>query len=135
MNTGRALPGSFRDPSGRVYELDGRILRTVADYFAVDFDFVESTGLFQKLIADSRLLPFQKVNIALLTTTSNNFKYLLEVPPLRLVSYPYEWSFPALKAAARLHLVKARIANTATVSSSGRFLIRRRNHENTRVTK
>jgi hypothetical protein len=110
MKPSGVLSGSFRDPSGRVYELDGRILRTVADHFAADFDFVESTGFFQSLIADSRLLPFRKVNTAILRTTSNNFKYLLEVPPLRLVSYPYEWSFPALKAAALLHLVKARIA-------------------------
>ena len=90
MKSGRAVSGSFRDPSGRVYELDGRILRTVADHFTADFDFVESTGFFQRLIADSRLLSFQKVNTAILRTTSNNFKYLLEVPRLRgrlLASY------------------------------------------------
>ena len=103
MSTGRALPGSFRDPSGRVYELGNRIFRTVAHHFAADFDFVESTGFFEKLIANKRLLPFEKVSIDILKTT-NSFKYLLEVPLLRLVSYPYEWSFPALKAAALLHL-------------------------------
>jgi hypothetical protein len=104
MKPARAVSGSFRDPSGRVYELDGRILRTVADHFTADFDFVESAGFFQRLIANSRLLPFRKVNTAILGTTSNNFKYLLEVPRLRFISYPYEWSFPALKAAALLQL-------------------------------
>jgi ribosomal protein L11 methylase PrmA len=104
MNIGRVIPGSFRDPSGHVYEIDGRILRTVADHFAADFDFVEATGLFQKLIARGSLLSFEKVNTAILGTTSNSFKYLLEVPRLPLISYPYEWSFSALKAAALLHL-------------------------------
>ena len=104
MNTGRALPGSFRDPSGRVYELDGRILRTVAAHFAADFDFVESTGLFQKLTACNWLVPFEKADTAILGGLANNFKYVLEVTPLRFISYPYEWSFPALKAAALLHL-------------------------------
>ena len=61
MKSGRAVSGSFRDPSGRVYELDGRILRTVAERFTVDFDFVDSTGLLQKLIT-SWLVPFEKTD-------------------------------------------------------------------------
>jgi len=104
MKPGRVLAGSFRDPSGRVYELDGRILRTVADHFAADFDFVESTSFFQRLIANRSLLPFQKVDPTILGSLANNFKYMLEVPRLRFISYPYEWPFPALKAAALLHL-------------------------------
>jgi ribosomal protein L11 methylase PrmA len=87
-----------------VYEVDGRILRTVANHFAADFDFVESTGIFQRLIAGRCLLTFEKVDAATLRTTSNTFKYLLEVPRLQFISYPYEWSFPALKAAALLHI-------------------------------
>jgi ribosomal protein L11 methylase PrmA len=104
MISGRAIPGSFRDPSGRVYEIDGRIFRTVADHFSADFEFVESTGLFQKLTACNWLVPFDKADTAIPGGLANNFKYVLEVPRLRFISYPYEWSFPALKAAALLHL-------------------------------
>jgi ribosomal protein L11 methylase PrmA len=104
MKPGRVLPGSFRDPSGRVYELGGRILRTVADHFAPDFDFVESTGLFQHLIKQKWLVPFEKAENSVLSSATNNFKYVLEVSRLPFISYPYEWSFPALKAAALLHL-------------------------------
>ena len=104
MKPGRVLPGSFRDPAGRVYDIDGRILRTVANHFASEFEFVESTGFFQRLIEQKWLLPFKKVNPTLLGNTSSSFKYLLDVPPLRFISYPYEWSFSALKAAALLHL-------------------------------
>jgi ribosomal protein L11 methylase PrmA len=104
MISGRAIPGSLRDPSGRVYEIDGRIFRTVADHFSADFEFVESTGLFQKLTACNWLVPFEKADTAIPGGLANNFKYVLEVPRLRFISYPYEWSFPALKAAALLHL-------------------------------
>lgn len=104
MRVLRAVPGSFRDPGGRVYEVDGRILRTVANRFAADFEFVESTGLYRKLVADEVLLPFERVNTEILGTVSNDAKYLLDVPRLRFVSYPYEWPFPAIKAAALLHL-------------------------------
>jgi ribosomal protein L11 methylase PrmA len=104
MISGRAIPGSFRDPSGRVYEIDGRIFRTVADHFSADFEFVESTGLFQKLTACNWLVPFDKADTAIPGGLANNFKYVLEAPRLRFISYPYEWSFPALKAAALLHL-------------------------------
>jgi ribosomal protein L11 methylase PrmA len=104
MKPGRALPGSFRDPSGRVYEIDGRIVRTVANHFSADFEFVESTGLFQKLTACNWLVPFDKADTSIPGGLANNFKYALEVPRLRFISYPYEWSFPTLKAAALLHL-------------------------------
>jgi ribosomal protein L11 methylase PrmA len=104
MKLVRPLPGSFRDPSGRVYEVDGRILRTVSDRFAGDFEFVQSTRLLKKLVADQVLLPFERVNTEILGTITNNVKYLLEVPRLPFISYPYEWPFPALKAAALLHL-------------------------------
>jgi ribosomal protein L11 methylase PrmA len=104
MMNGRVIPGSFRDPCGRVYEIDGRIVRTVADHFSVEFEFVESTGLFDHLISLNLLLPFERIGSAVLGELATNSKYVLEVPRLRFVSYPYEWSFPALKAAALLHL-------------------------------
>jgi ribosomal protein L11 methylase PrmA len=104
MKPARAVPGSFRDPAGRVYGIDGRIIRTISDRFSADFEFVESTGLFQKLLAQKWLVPFERADTALLGALANNSKYVLEVSPLRFISHPYEWSFPALKAAALLHL-------------------------------
>ena len=37
--------GSFRDPSGHIYDVNGEILRTVTRKAAADYDFVRSTGL------------------------------------------------------------------------------------------
>ncbi len=104
MSTTEALPGSFRDPSGQVFEVDNRIFRTVTDYATSDFDFVWSTGLLQKLTLTGLVLPFEKVDQDVLGPIGKNASYVLEAPKLPFVSFPYEWPFPALKAAALLHL-------------------------------
>ncbi len=41
--------GSFRDPSGRIYEIDGEILRSVAPCAADDYDFVAASGVLETL--------------------------------------------------------------------------------------
>ena len=104
MSTIQALPGSFRDPSGQVFDVDNRILRTVTDYAKTNFDFVWSTGLLQKLSLNGLVLPIEKVDQDALGPIGKNASYVLEAPKLPFVSFPYEWPFSALKAAALLHL-------------------------------
>lgn len=97
--------GSFRDPSGYVYRQGDRILRTVTHAGKEQFDFVRRSGLFESLMGDKRLLPFQLSEGALLPDGfDESVSYVLEVPKLTFVTFPYEWPFPALKAAALLHL-------------------------------
>lgn len=104
MGDVQPLPGSFRDPSGSVYQVEGRILRTVNECFSRDFDFVTSTGLFKTLATEGLLLPFEVMSSDVLGLSDPKPRYVLEAPRLPFISYPYEWSFPALKAAALLHL-------------------------------
>ena len=49
VNVAIADAGSFRDPSGRVYEIDGEILRSVAPCAADDYDFVAACGILETL--------------------------------------------------------------------------------------
>ncbi len=98
------LPGSFRDPSGNVYQVEGRIFRTVNECFSQDFDFVTSTRLFKKLATEGLILPFEVVSSGILELSEPTPRYVLETPRLPFISFPYEWSFSALKAAALLHL-------------------------------
>ena len=95
---------SFRDPGDRVFILGERVLRAVMPRAVPDFEFVESTGLVERLVADGRLIGQQMVDPLVLADSGHTPSIVLEHPPIEFVSYPYEWSFPALKAAALLHL-------------------------------
>jgi ribosomal protein L11 methylase PrmA len=98
------IPGSFRDPSGQVYQVDGRILRTVNECFAGDFEFVQATGLLKTLASKGWILPIEVLSSDVLSPIGVKSKYVLETSRLPFVSFPYEWSFSALKEAALLHL-------------------------------
>lgn len=97
-------PGSFRDPRGQIYHLDQRILRSVLTAARDDFEFVQASGLIEKLIAQQKLLPQTLVDKSILAEQAPETCYVLEHPRLDFISYPYEWPFTALKAAALLHL-------------------------------
>lgn len=96
--------GSFRDPAGHVYIRNEKIYRTVNKCAVDDFDFVESSGICERLVSKKWLIKSRKVNAVALGFTSPQAQYVLEHPAIKFVSYPYEWSFCALKSAALLHL-------------------------------
>src|SRR3954449_8117337 len=102
MNAARPDGGSFRDPSGHVYDIGGEILRTVTRRAASHYDFVLSTGLLQAL--SERGLVVGSEEVVTDAIPSEGIHKVLRHPRLTFVSYPYEWSFPLLKAAALLHL-------------------------------
>jgi len=96
-------PGSFRDPSGHVHHEGGRIFRTVLPPGADDYEFVRGTGLHEHLQASGSLIGSAPV-AELDASWAEGAHVVLEHPRLPFVSYPFEWSFPALKAAALLTL-------------------------------
>ena len=104
MNDVRAEPGSYRDPSGRVFVLGDRVLRTVMPRAAADFEFVRSTGVLGRLIVDGWAIAEQRVEPSSLPRAFDGARYALQHPKLPFISYPYEWCFTALKRAALLHL-------------------------------
>jgi ribosomal protein L11 methylase PrmA len=104
MNQVRADAGSYRDPSGRIFILGDRVLRTVMPRAAADFDFVRSTGVLERLIAEGSAIAEQRVEPSDLPAAFNDARYVVQHPKLPFVSYPYEWCFAALKRAALLHL-------------------------------
>jgi ribosomal protein L11 methylase PrmA len=96
-------PASFRDPSGQVYVQGERVFRTVMPGAAADYEFVRDQRLIARLADEGRLVASAEVAPDLLGP-AQDVRYLLEHARIGYVSYPYEWSFPALKAAALLHL-------------------------------
>jgi ribosomal protein L11 methylase PrmA len=104
MEMTRPDTGSFRDPGGRVFVIDGHVYRSVMPTAVDDYEFVRSTGLIQKLIGNGQVIPETVVDPNVLGAYGAHAHYVLEHPMLPIISYPYEWSFPALKAAALLQL-------------------------------
>ncbi len=104
MDPARTDAGSFRDPSGKVYVINGRVFRTVMPSAVEDFEFVRSKGFLDRLIDDGRVIAEKKVDRGALGQRAQSARYVLEHPMLPFVSYPYEWPFAALKAAALLQL-------------------------------
>jgi ribosomal protein L11 methylase PrmA len=99
-----AVPGSFRDPGGRVYRSGGRIFRTVMPSAAADFEAASASGLLARLVGRGQLLAHEPVDAGLLGDFALGAAHVLEHPRLPFVSHPYEWTFGALKAAALLQL-------------------------------
>ena len=95
-------PGSFRDPSGYVYWKDGELYRTVTQAYAEIFQAVTDAGLFSRLTEKGLLVEHQecKVDDELLGSAVTVIKPEL----IPFISYPYEWCFSQLKAAALLTL-------------------------------
>ena len=96
--------GSFRDPSGRVLHHDSRILRAIYESGAPTYEAARDAGVLDRAIDRGRLLPADPVDAASLNGLAPGARHWLEHPRLDFVSYPYEWTFSALKAAAVHHL-------------------------------
>jgi len=91
--------GSFRDPSGYVFEENGRIFRTVSLTYKEHFEAFVDSGLYRRLVELGRILPFKESERCVAGAWKT-----LEVEKLPFISYPYEWSFQQLKDAALLTL-------------------------------
>jgi ribosomal protein L11 methylase PrmA len=95
---------SYRDRRGHVHLVGGRVLRSVLEPGRDDYEFVRDSGLPRRLIERGWLIDAIEVEVEALPHAGRTPAYVLEHPRLAVRSYPYEWSFPALKAAALLQL-------------------------------
>jgi ribosomal protein L11 methylase PrmA len=93
-----ADPGSFRDPNGKVFERDGRIYRQINRSFASEWDTFNSSGLSDTLQRKGLLIPHQDADLSL--ALDSNAHRVIRPQRVDFISYPYEWSFGALKDAA-----------------------------------
>lgn len=98
----RRVPGSFRDPSGFVFERGGILLRQVNRSYRDDYDRLVASGLDRSLIDDGLLIPHVEVEDE--PAEPEAAYKVLRPERVPFVSYPYEWCFGQLKAAALLTL-------------------------------
>ncbi len=120
-----AVQGSYRDPSGQVFLHNSRVFRTITKHGYDDFKTVEATGFLTDLVDKGFLVPWRDVDKDDFEQTNDNVVRILEHTPLPFISYPFEWSFSALKDAALLHLdvhIMA-LAKGVTLSDASAFNI------------
>jgi len=95
----QAEPGSFRDRHNRVYYQGGRVLRGLSNASLADWEHLSKTDFFSRHAEAGSL-----VKTRLAKGRLDQWAAVLEHDRVPFVSYPYEWSFNMLKAAALLTL-------------------------------
>lgn len=94
----KVLPGSFRDPSGFVFERNGALYRQVNRRYREDYDLLMQSGLYDTLVREGLLIPHEE---SAEPAPADDIAYKVIVPRrIPFVSYPYEWCFSQLKDAA-----------------------------------
>jgi SAM-dependent methyltransferase len=102
-------PGSFRDPSGFVFNRGGALLRQINDSFAADWDDLVASGLLTDLQKRHLLIGHETASIddAALPERAHA---VIRPERIDFVSYPFEWSFGMLRDAALLTLEAQSVA-------------------------
>jgi ribosomal protein L11 methylase PrmA len=95
-------PGSFKDPAGFVFSRDGVVYRQVNLGFAESYLRLVDSGLYASLTRDRLLVRHEEVDVRL--SGAPPAHAVLKPEHIPFISYPYEWSFGQLKAAALLTL-------------------------------
>ena len=91
-----------------MFQIDGRIFRTVNERARDGYEYVRDRGIIVGLVSEGLLVDAHEVtgsNLpAALAQPAEGRAYVLEHPRIPFISHPYEWSFGLLKAAALAHL-------------------------------
>lgn len=101
-STWRRENSSFRDPSGFLFWHDGTLYRQVNRTFGEEYRRLMDSGLYAELVSAGLLVPHEEVDLRL-PEGSPAFT-VIRPEPIPFISYPYEWCFSQLKAAALLTL-------------------------------
>ena len=94
-------PGSFRDPSNRVFRRNGAVYRALDRRGAATWARLAETDFFRRLVADGKVVATEPADVP---PPEGDWELVLAHEPIPVVSYPYEWPFAMLKAAALLQL-------------------------------
>jgi hypothetical protein len=95
-------PGSFRDPAGFIFSHDGVLYRQVNAAGSGPYARLMHSGLYENLVKDGLLVTHDEVALRLADSPPAHAVLRPQVIPF--ISYPYEWCFSQLKAAALLTL-------------------------------
>jgi len=97
-NSNQIDPGSFRDPSGFIFYDQGAVYRQINQCYAAEYDRLISSGLYEKLREDNLIVPHTEADLGL--ARSDSVYKVIQPERIAFFSYPYEYCFSQLKAAA-----------------------------------
>lgn len=100
--------GSFRDPSGQIYIVDGRVLRGVNAQTAADLSALLELDFFSNAVRARNIVETRPVQTPPGKFPSSfgdqPWAQFFEHQAIPFVTYPYEWTFSMLRDAALLQL-------------------------------
>ena len=96
------VAGSFRDPSGFLFQRAGVLYRQVNSAYSEHYDLLISSGLAAELQSAGMLIAHEECSLDL--AAAPGACRILKPERVPFISYPYEWSFSQLKDAALLTL-------------------------------
>lgn len=91
----KRVPGSFRDPSGFVFENNGNIFRAISPSYKNNFGKFIDSGLYDHLCDKGLIIRFNETPSGI-----GGIWKTIQLERIPFISYPYEWSFSQLKNAA-----------------------------------
>lgn len=98
MNQIKQIEGSFRDPSGCVYEDEKGILRRkIFPIYFDQYEALKTSKLFEILINSKSLIPHKETKVS-------DDEIIITPQKIPFITNPYEWSFLQYKQAALLTL-------------------------------
>jgi hypothetical protein len=95
-------PASFKDPSGFVFEADGKFYRQVNQFYAPQYRQLMDSGLYAQLVKHKHLVSHEEIDVNF--TQDKEWFKTINPESVNYISYPYEWCFAQLKDAALLTL-------------------------------
>lgn len=102
-------PASFRDPDSSVFYADGEVLRGLSERVVADWERLEGAAFFAELVERGQVVATTPLagevgSAEYVSPRGEPWAKVLRHGRIPVVSYPYEWPFAMLRAAAELHL-------------------------------
>lgn len=118
------LTASFRDPAGFLFRQDGVLYRQINQVYAPHLTHLLASGLYQTLVEQDLLVSMTAApEVTPYTPALAHQVYRPE--PIPFISYPYEWCFGQLKAAAlaTLHIQRRALAHDMWLKDASAYNI------------
>ena len=102
MDSSERQPSSFRDPSGFLFLRQGKLFRQINHSYRDDYHHLMESGLYDVLISRNLLIQHQETEVR--PWEPESAECVIQPETVPFISYPYEWCFSQLRAAALLTL-------------------------------